>query len=159
MIERFDRRRTEQAIEEASASGLLTIRAELVAFKKLLESQLSDGKADLNEERAELMSRGMHPAEANWRATNAADPDWRARTTALIRIVDTLLGKIRSRLGTMTAERVSVAGAVVLAGCGRDATKAAAALNDFLSRGCKVHAFNVVGDDLVVVANEPKEQS
>jgi len=138
-------------------SALLKLRGELILKKKLVESQLAEDTAALRETRAQMLEAGMHPREADLRAGAEGDADWRMRCTGACRVLDSWLGRIRSKLGELSAP--SRRSAVVVEGAGRTSAATALAINQFLESGCHVFSFGVVGNDLVIVATEPEEGS
>lgn len=149
-----DMARIDAALAGTDSMALIALRAELVELKKDIESQLADDNASHREDRADMIARGMHPREADLRAAAEGDHDWRARAGKLQRIVDTQLGRIRTRLSVLSPSARPYS-AVAIPGAGRSGELAARALNELVSRGCKIGGYAAVGADLVVMASEP----
>ena len=69
-----------------------------IAQKKSVEAQLSEDKADMQEERSELLRSGASPRQAQMEATAGTDFEWRSKAKAKLRHLDSEIPKLRQRL-------------------------------------------------------------
>jgi hypothetical protein len=156
--QRLDLERFQRVIDHGSVAEVRRLRTELAEKKRAVDAQLADDTADERIEIAEMVHHeGLDLETAKLRALAEGDNDWRARATSFARLLDAWLGKIRVRLAEIDPPiGPAVWRASVMVGAGVSAMHAANAINDVIARGCKVGSALAIGDDLVVVATEPK---
>lgn len=150
-----DRATCLRIIESGTVPEILKLRADLVAKKHRIDSQLSGDKADQSDEVAELIAGGIPPEEAEVRAAHSGDSNWRHRAASAGRGVETWLVKIKARLAELQPGQSGNWNATSIAGAAKTGEAAAAALNEMLVSGVRVISFAQVGDDLVVLASRP----
>lgn len=130
---RFDFEAAQLLIETGDATDLLTLRGSILDHIAAVTNHLARDKAADTENQPSL--------------------EWRARASAFQRSLTAYLGKIKTKLAIMNAHRTPAA--VCIVGGAKTGATAAAAINTFVARGCKVFAAFPVGPDLVVVSTEP----
>lgn len=96
------------AVARRDRGELATLRGLLVAQKKEIEAQLADDKGQMMEERAGHLEAGLHPREAQARATATSDHDWRGRAIFACSKIDGRLSRIKSAIQAMSAAPVEV---------------------------------------------------
>jgi len=153
----IDEDECKRLLKYGTAQDLINLRARLVNIKRDVESQLADESASMREDRAHYLAQGMHPREADIRASAQSDQDWRVRAAGFQRVCDKYLASIRARLGELQRSVERPHSAVVLSSVNTSKT-VAAALNALIEKGCKISSWNVVGEDLVVVGTEPRHE-
>jgi hypothetical protein len=148
-----DEKRCQAVIGGSDLGALFQLRAELTALSNRIRSQLDSDSAAAEQEFSELVEDGLDRTTARQQTNLTTDHNWRSRAKALLRIIDSWLSKIRARV-----VQLSPAGAlraVCIPGAARSGDNAAAAINHFIDKGCKVLSFGAIGPDLVVIAAEP----
>ena len=153
----IDTNRCLAILTSGSVVELRNLKMELTTIKKDIETQLSNSASETHNERMRLLETGMHGREAEQRAQSAAHgPDWKARATAVGRLADTWLSKIKARLATMQTAPGAGLSAVAIENVATNTTRIVQALNGLLKAGSKVVAWQTNGPDLIVIASEPK---
>jgi len=104
-------------IERGDVPEAMRARGELIVKKKGIESQLAEDRNDMLAERSDNMKSGMSPREAQFKATNSGDHDWRSRATTAATCIDRDLARIKAFMAVKgTSENSGKFDAVVFSG-------------------------------------------
>jgi hypothetical protein len=155
----LDTDRYDIVVRHGSISDLTALRIELVDTRNRVLSQLDMDRADELDERGELVAGGVDIETAAIKAQSETDQNWRARAHAVVRIIDTWLLKVKTRLKELSPhdDYRRNFGAIKIAGAGATADRVVDAINTIVGRGSKVLSWSTHGNDLVVLASVPPE--
>lgn len=94
---------------DASVADIEQAITERIDAKKRIETQLSDDRAQMAEERSVLIRKGLNARAAQITATANTDHGWRESAKAALRFIDCELPKLKQRAHQMRASNPSAA--------------------------------------------------